>query len=245
MRSRKCVRINNLKPSGIDINGKPVPWWPHAFWVEQLTPEMKMNARKGFIYIQDAASLVPVLALNPTANDNILDMCAAPGGKTVFMAELMGNEGQITANDSNSVRLKRLKANIARCNVRNTKVICTRLVQGSFDKILIDAPCSGLGIVNKRAKAEKILTDNRLKKLEVIQKELMSHALEILRENGEIVYSTCTTRAEENEQIVAYAESLGAHIEPISIAGIGNKKLISLSPEDYGTNAFFVARLAI
>ncbi|KAI0243472.1 rRNA (cytosine-C5-)-methyltransferase nop2 [Massospora cicadina] len=167
----------------------------------------------GHYMLQAASSMLPVLALAPQPNEMVLDMCSAPGGKTTYMAALMKNTGCIFANDATKDRLKSLKANIHRLGVKNT-VVCHHdgrmfpKVIGGFDRVLLDAPCSGTGVISKDPSV-KLSRD--FFALSTLQKELILAAIDSVNGNspsgGYLVYSTCSVTVEENEAVVNYALS--------------------------------------
>ncbi|NPA75925.1 MAG: RsmB/NOP family class I SAM-dependent RNA methyltransferase [Euryarchaeota archaeon] len=171
----------------------------------------------GYYYVQDLASMMPVLALNPKPEDNVLDMAAAPGSKTTQMAQIMQNTGTILANDINIGRLKSLAANVERLGTTN--VIITRKNAASasfgtrFDKILLDAPCSGEGTLRKAPPA-RVLREKDYMANSKMQKEMLKNAAKHLKEDGKIVYSTCTFNPLENEEVVRFGvETLSLKLE--------------------------------
>ena len=166
----------------------------------------------GSLYIQNAASWLPVLALDPKAGEAILDMCAAPGGKTSHIAARANNGALITANDNSKSRLHRLQANMDRLGVENIEFTlhdATRLshkLEGrQFDKILLDAPCSGEGMMTlDNRKDFESWSVAHIKRLQQLQKKLIVQAWLLLKPGGTLVYSTCTMAPEENEAVVDY-----------------------------------------
>ncbi len=164
----------------------------------------------GKYYIQDIASMFPPIYLNPQKNDLVVDMAAAPGGKTTHLAQIMENEGHIFALDNNKKRLKSLIYNIRRCGVRNTTVLHfagNMLHKMSFnpDKILLDAPCTGEGLIrdDPSRKTSKSLTDitGMMRK----QFSLLQSAIKSVKSGGHIMYSTCSIAPEENEFVIQKA----------------------------------------
>jgi len=168
----------------------------------------------GYYMLQSASSFLPVMALDPQENERILDMCASPGGKTTHIAQLMKNSGSIFANDSNKERLKALHANLARLGVRNCIVSnydgrTYHKVIGGFDRVLLDAPCSGLGVISRDPSVKVGKTQADIQHCSAIQKELILSAIDCIdpksKSGGILVYSTCTISVEENEAIIHYA----------------------------------------
>ena len=168
----------------------------------------------GHYMVQSASSFLPVMALQPQPNQRVLDMAASPGGKSSHIAALMGNTGTLIANDASKERLRALQANLSRLGVRNSIVLnCDGRdfpkVMGGFDRVLLDAPCTGLGVISKdpSVKAEKSYAD--VQRCQQLQKELLLAAIDSCNANsgngGIIVYSTCSVSVEENEAVVEYA----------------------------------------
>ena len=169
----------------------------------------------GYYYIQELASMLPVIALNPKENETILDLCSAPGSKTTQMAAKMKNTGTIIANEVSMSRLKILASNLERCGVTNTIItrkdgiaFCRKIKKYNpelkFDRILVDAPCSGEGTLRSNPKTCLMWNIKTVKSLSRIQKQLVFSAIEILKTGGEMIYSTCTHSPEENEEVVDF-----------------------------------------
>jgi len=226
----------------------------------------------GYYYIQEIASMLPVLVLDPKPEERILDLCASPGSKTTQMGARMENTGLIIANEISFGRTKILSSNLGRCGVSNTIItkkegiaLCNRFNKENFkfDKILVDAPCSGEGTIRGSRKTLKMWNINTVKKLAGIQKRLLSSALEILKSGGEIVYSTCTHSPEENEEVldsILNSEKFKGKIkiQKVSIplksrSGIlkwKEKKYLEdvkmscrIYPHDSNTEGFFISKL--
>ncbi|KAG9122009.1 rRNA (cytosine-C5-)-methyltransferase nop2 [Ceratobasidium sp. 392] len=168
----------------------------------------------GHYMLQAASSFLPVIALAPQPNERVLDMASAPGGKTTHMSALMQNTGLIFANDANKARTKSLSANVHRLGCKNV-VVCSYdgrefpKVLGGFDRVLLDAPCSGTGVISKDASVKTNKTERDFTLLSHLQKQLILCAIDSIdassKTGGYIVYSTCSVTVDENESVVDYA----------------------------------------
>ena len=249
-RTRKCI-LSREK-----LNLEKVPWFNDAYFVSDDFE----NKKDQFIF--DPVSLVPCLALGPKKQDKILDMCAAPGTKTFILSFLTNNEAKITANDIDKFRVKRLKANVNKFNTSAEVFnLSGRKIKGGFNKILLDAPCSGEGMVNKKEKLFEHWSEKRVKILAKKQKKLIQHAFELLEKGGTLVYSTCTFEPEENEAVVDFllTKFEDAVIDDVKIGNIvyddgiveldnkkfnaGMRKCIRIYPNHDSTGGFFVAKI--
>lgn len=174
----------------------------------------------GLIYIQDRSSMLPPLALNPPPGAQVLDMCASPGSKTGFLAQLVGETGFVLANEPNPKRFGTLRANLERSSLLNVG-LCSmpgeglELAENSCTHILLDPPCSGWGTLAKNPGVTKIWRDEKIYPLTKLQRALLKKAANLLAPGGRLLYSTCTTNPAENEAQIAFAQELG--LEKISL----------------------------
>ncbi len=270
------IRINTIKIKREDaikrLEGrgwklKQVPFYENGFVFEEKKYAVGNTIEHflGYIYLQEIASMIPPLVLNPSENDIVLDVAAAPGSKTTQMAQIMNNRGAIIANEKYLKRMFSLRANLQRCGVVNT--VCTRMdgrrfknLTTKFDKILLDAPCTGTGIIMKSPRTAKTWSVKTSILASNLQKQLISSAISSLKEGGVLVYSTCSLEPEENEAIVDYAiKKFGVSVEKIKLNGFkvrdgvtkweGKtfapeiKNCARIYPQDNNTSGFFVARL--
>lgn len=181
--------------------------------------------KNGSIYLQSLSSMLPPIILKPKENEDILDMTAAPGGKTTQIAALTNNKAHITACEMNNIRIEKLKYNVQKQGATNVSILkedSRRLNDYfAFDKILLDAPCSGSGTIElENEKTYNGFTEKLLEKTTQSQLTLLKKALKILKPGHEMVYSTCSILQEENEDIISKAIK-GAKVEvvPIEIQG--------------------------
>lgn len=178
----------------------------------------------GFYYMQALTSMLPPVALNPSEKDIVLDLCSAPGSKTTQLAEMMNNRGVLVVNELEMKRIKALVFNLDKMNFLNYGVvnyrgeILSKYFDSYFDKILVDAPCSGLGIIQKKTEVSKWWSIERVNNLSEIQTKLLVSAIKMLKVGGELVYSTCTLTPEENELIInRILEKYPVDVEEVNI----------------------------
>jgi 16S rRNA (cytosine967-C5)-methyltransferase len=159
--------------------------------------------RKGWFYIQDPSTLLAVRELDPLAGETILDLCAAPGGKTTFLAQLMNNTGRIIAHDNVPDRLQRVTENCQRLGVTCAQIVSALDPRPSaFDRVLVDAPCSNTGVLRRRVDLRWRIQPTELERLRATQLDLLQKAAAMLKPGGILVYSTCSLEPEENGELV-------------------------------------------
>ena len=273
--STKSIRVNTLKISVEELRKrlekdwvlKPVPWCKEGFFITYRhgrrfdignLPEHQL----GMIYVQDAASMIPPVVLAPQPGEKVLDLCAAPGSKTSQMAMYMENSGVLVANDVSGDRLTPLGLNIQRSGIMNTitTLRANRHFSPVFDKVLIDAPCSGTGTIRRSLKTLQMWSPGLVHRLVAEQRNLIETGWKVLKPGGVLVYSTCTQEPEENEGVIAWflarnpdAELLEIDLpikrsEPI-VEFEGKeyspevKKCLRIYPQDNDTEGFFVAKI--
>ncbi len=201
--------LNRLKET-YSIEAEKVPNIPFAFKINSGKEILGKTVEHiiGEYYIQSLSSMIPPLVLSPQPGEKILDLCAAPGSKTTEIGEMMNNKGILIANEIALDRIKMLIYNIDRMNLVNAGVThykgewLSKIYSNYFDKILVDAPCSGLGIVQKRGEVNNWWSKERAEKLGDVQLRLLIAAIKMCKTDGEIIYSTCTLTPEENEFII-------------------------------------------
>ena len=215
--------------------------------------------KEGLFYVQDEASQLPALALDPPKGARVLDVCAAPGGKTFHLAEMVGDTGVVKAFDIFDHKIARMKENAQRLGITNVEMeVCSALdlhekyEPASFDYILIDAPCSGLGILRRHPEAKLAKKPEDLDEIIQIQKDILDRVSPLLASGGRLVYSTCTVNRKENDrQIEAFLKSHEdfeldsefANRMPSELAGNFENGMLQLFPQDFNTDGFFIAAL--
>ncbi len=253
--------VENVKKVLTDLNIKfsEVSWSEEALIIEETTKQEILELeiyKNGEIYLQSLSSMIPALILNPEANENILDMAAAPGGKTTQMSAISNNLALITACEKNKIRAERLKYNIQKQGANRVNVLVedSRKLDDnfSFDKILLDAPCSGSGTINIfDEKLNKYFTKELVDRSIKTQKELLQKAIKVLKKGGEMVYSTCSILKQENEEnIEKFLKNNQLEIVPIDIELLKDIPLLPSKIEGVITvcpnelyEGFFVAKL--
>lgn len=211
----------------------------------------------GLIYIQDRASMLPPVALMPDKGAFVLDMCASPGSKTGQLAQIVGETGFVLGNELSPARLATLRRNLQQMGLFQTASCCfegqkINLPDGFCEYIQLDPPCSGWGTIEKNPKVMEMWKEEKTFPLVSLQKELLKNAERLLKPGGVLVYSTCTTNLEENEEQVRFAtEELGLELEKLPVLPefvmdtplLGLDGVWRLSPKIGDTQGFFVARL--
>jgi len=270
------VRVNTLKTtpeaviSGLRATGieaTPEPWSPLMLRLD-LPAARRLGSlllhALGHYYIQSASSAAAALALDVAPGMRVLDLCASPGSKTTFLAQRMENRGAIVANEFSRKRLIPLQGNLRRMGAVN---VATTVYAGQnfpqrarFDRVLVDAPCSGEGTWRGSDARVAPTSDDARQRLTERQAAILERAVEVLEPGGELIYSTCTYAPEENECVVGPAVTRhGLDILPVPLAlegapGLtawegqtfpaGMERALRLYPHRFDSEGFFVVRLA-
>ena len=208
--------------------------------------------QKGFFSIQDESTGLACKAVDPEPGMKVLDLCAAPGGKTTMLADMMKNEGEIVALDKFESRLSLFSKNIERLgisNVRSVTIDALKFNETGFDRVLADVPCSGLGTLTKKPDIKWKKDFGDIRKLNKTQFELLSKSAELVKVGGTIVYSTCTTEPEENFEIVKKFLSTFNNFELVNLENLVDNKLLDDNgcvqslPHKHKIDGAFVAKL--
>ncbi|AGO11536.1 AaceriADL254Wp [[Ashbya] aceris (nom. inval.)] len=268
LKTRRRDLAQNLVNRGVNL--QPIGSWTKVglqIFDSQVPVGATPEYLAGHYILQAASSFLPVIALDPHENERILDMAAAPGGKTTYISAMMKNTGCVFANDANKARTKSLIANIHRLGCTNT-IVCNYdarefpKVIGGFDRILLDAPCSGTGVIGKDQSVKVSRTEKDFMQIPHLQKQLILSAIDSVDSNskhgGVIVYSTCSVAVEENEAVVDYALRKRPNVKLVETGlAIGKEGFTSYRgkkfhhtinltrryyPHTYNVDGFFVAK---
>ena len=264
-RAKVCIRVNTLKTTkealkdilrqeGIEVLEEG--FVPESLYIRTPIGIHHSNSYKeGLWTVQDESAMLVGHIVAPERGDYILDMCSAPGGKTTHIGALMENEGCIIGCDIHEHKIDLIERNANRLGISIIEgklqdgMVKNEEWKGKFDKILLDAPCSGLGIMKRKPDIRYAKVEEDIKDINEIQKGLMKRAYEYLKEDGILVYSTCTLTQEENQQMVDFALFLGLKKDTIPFempeclkSEVHDNAYIEILPYLKDTDGFFIAR---
>jgi len=270
---RTSIRVNTLKAEVDDVvenltkryKLEQIPWCKEGFFIEGVEKIGSIFEHQlGLIFAQEASSMIPPIALDVKPGMLVLDMAASPGAKTTQIAQYMQNEGCIIANDVKISRMNILISNLQRCGVLIAKVTMKdgrffKRFANTFDRVLLDAPCSNVGMIRKNFKYLKIWKQRDVESLSRLQKQLIMAAYTALKPGGVLVYSTCTLDPAENEEVIDHLISnTDAKLERIDLPLKSHepilefdgkqfdeevKKCLRIHPQDNDTEGFFIAKV--
>ena len=257
--------IKRLKDKGWVLH--KVPWCSEGYWVN-YRPKAIGNTLEhflGYYYSQEPASMIPPLLMELKSGLKVLDMAASPGSKTGQIAGLMSDEGLIIANDLLINRVSILKANLQRLGVRSAVItrrsaVSFKRLPEFFDRVLLDAPCSGEGIIRKNPYVAVQWNHKNFLKFSRVQKELIMSAYKTLKPGGILVYSTCSLAPEEDEEVINHLlEHTNAKLMPARLKGLKSREGVTewhglkmnsaikdcarIYPQDNNTIGFFAAKV--
>lgn len=263
------IRINNTywkrdeaEKAFNDAGIKVIPsrYSPSGLLVEDYhqSPEKLPGFKEGGLQVQDEASQLVSFMLDPGSGMKILDFCAGAGGKTTHISSLAGNKSEIIATDKNSNRLKMLQSNIKRLSIKNVKIVPFSFFlkerkkwQGCFDRVLVDAPCSGFGVIRRRPDIKWNRQLDDIKRLTKLQGDILKTAAETCKPGGIMVYAVCTREPEETVDVVKSFLSNhkewrclnAAELLPENAAAFVKEGFLSTTPKERGPDGFFAAAL--
>lgn len=270
-------RVNTIKSSEENILARlrrkgfvfeKIPWARYGYVIRGGGELGKtLEHMLGLIYLQGPVSMAPVEVLDPKPGEVVLDLCAAPGSKSTQIAQLLENRGVLVANDVSHERIKALSSNLQRFGVINCVVTLTdgrkypKFAKDFFDKILVDAPCSSLGIIGKDWGIARTWSSGIVRRLNKIQYQLLEAGFDCLKPEGVLIYSTCTLTVEENELVVneLLERRRNAQLKEINLTSLkfrrgitdwrGRRlnpdleKTIRIMPYDNWAEGFFIAKI--
>ncbi|MGI6555500.1 MAG: 16S rRNA (cytosine(967)-C(5))-methyltransferase RsmB [Bacillota bacterium] len=262
---RLSVRVNTLKTTVEDftslLDRKGISWSPGEICPESVViydyGKLEKDRDLHPLYLtQGESSMLVSHVLEPAPGQKVLDACSAPGSKTTHIAQLMGDEGKITAADVHEHRLNLVKNNCSRLGIGSVEtLLCdareiSEKTAEKYDCVLVDAPCSGTGVLNRRADARWRRKPEDILSMSLLQKEILEKVLDLVKPGGRLVYSTCSLEPEENEEVVDYI--LRKHPdftgEPFGgcFPSLGFNKdayAVQVAPHTHETDGFFITRL--
>ncbi len=247
--------IEKLAAAGIDA--LPARFSLHGLNLPSRTPPAGLPGfREGLFAIQDESSQLAAIFLAPLPGERVLDLCAAPGGKATHLAQLMGNRGEITAGDTAPRKLALIEENARRLGIT---IITTVRLDGAkplpaadrFDRVLVDAPCSGLGVLRRNPEGKWWKTPADMEELVIRQKAILRNAANLLEDGGTLLYATCSTTVEENERVIADFLSMRPdfvledlrELFPAYTELFTEEGFFRSWPHRHGMDGFFAARL--
>lgn len=251
----ECISV--LEGEGFQIEKSPII--PEAIRALKGNLAASLAFRYGMLTIQDESSMLVAYALGLGPNEFVLDACAAPGGKSTHIAEKMNNTGEVISLDLHEHKVKLINDNALRLGLENittmamdSRLAGERFKEESFDKILLDAPCSGLGVMRRKPDMKYTKTESDLERLSRIQQKLLTSVAPLLKKGGILVYSTCTVDKQENEYTVktflennpefegdtSFKTRMPEAIQPL-ITGYD----LQIFPQDFGSDGFYIAAL--
>ncbi len=247
---RVCVRVDVNKKSpdearkaleaqGIQV--QPHGMLPYAFLIEGFgVPDEIPGFADGILYVQDAASMMVAETAQPREGDFVLDVCAAPGGKSLHFAQMMHGTGMVEARDVSEQKTALIRENISRCRAENVRAVCRDALvfdpemEGRADIVIADLPCSGLGVIGRKPEIKNPMSEERLRALSELLRRMLDIVCRYVRPGGTLMYSTCTMTAEENEQNTAWFADRHPEFYPVS-----QRQYLP----DEGCDGFYVAKI--
>lgn len=259
LKTTKAEVLAQLREEGVEARSANLV--PEAIQVKKGALQHTESFQKGQVTVQDESSMLAALALDVKDGMNVLDACAAPGGKTTHIAERMHNTGHITALDIHEHKIKQIKEQAARLSLTNVSPLALdsrkagdNFPEAGFDRILVDAPCSGFGVIRRKPDIKWRKTPADIPALAAVQTDILRALAPLLKPGGKMVYSTCTIESEENEKIISsfLQENPAFTLDPsgedrlpeplqtrLPVSGTG----MQLLPHEFGTDGFYLAVL--
>ncbi len=255
-RPKLSIRVNDMKISSKDLSSalssKGIRTYKSSISKNALIIEHPKDLtelkefKEGMFTIQDQSSIRVSEILNPKPNSQILDLCAAPGSKSSHLLQITEDKAHLVSNDISKDKLSKIEENFTRMGLKNYEIRNLdardhiKDFENRFDYILVDAPCSGLGVIRRKPEIKLFRTRKEIDDLAVIQKEILSRAFDYLKVGGSLVYSTCTIGDQENRDIV---EGVLKDRKDICLAKIDGKDFLQIEVNESSADGFFIAKL--
>ncbi|MBW2038048.1 MAG: 16S rRNA (cytosine(967)-C(5))-methyltransferase RsmB [Deltaproteobacteria bacterium] len=262
------IRVNTLKGSrkeaiqrlqGEGVEARPTPFCPMGLILSNPPPLAKWGPfQEGWFQVQDEASQLVSCILGPQPGERALDICAAPGGKTTHLAQMMKDQGEIVAVDVSSAKLSLLQGNCRRLGISMIKAMALDAASPlpfppeSFDRVLVDVPCTGLGTLRRNPDGKWRVKEADVPRLQKVQRKILTQAAPMVKKGGVLVYSTCTLTPEENKGVVEpflsdQKEFRIEGVSPFLPSGceslVDEREYFLTLPHCHGTDGFFAARM--
>ena len=250
------LTLNMLREDGVTVEKAPYVDTAYNISGFDYIPGLKAF-REGRIQVQDVSSMLVAVCAAPKRGDAVLDICAAPGGKSLHIADLLQGTGNVQARDLTEYKIGLIQKNIDRCGVVNVEAvrqdatIFDRKSAEQFDIVLADVPCSGLGVIGKKTDIKYRMDPEKIRDLVQLQRQILHNAAAYVKPGGVLLYSTCTICEEENQENVKWltqhypfhAESLDPYLPPQLRSDLTQWGMLQLLPGIHKTDGFFLARL--
>lgn len=254
------LRVNTLKISSVELQEyfakKDIILEPGKFASDVFSSKSGMQIINdpyfgaGYYYLQNESSVLVGHAVNPNPGDIIYDLCAAPGGKSTHLAQLLNNNGKIIAFDIDQERIKLIDENLTRLGITAVDVClgdARNIRLDTVDKVLVDAPCSGLGVLRHKPDARWTKSEQEIFKLVTIQKQILTNAAKLVKPGGQLIYSTCSTEPEENQEIITWFLKTHQNFRLMNLPqwfpGDPNTGKVGILPFIHGIDGFFICKM--
>ena len=251
--TKDCAKL--LEKEGVHV--EKAPYVENALEISGYDSLMYLESfEKGYFQVQDVSSMLVGLAAAPKQGDYMIDVCAAPGGKSIHVADLLKGSGHVEARDLTDYKVSLIEENIRRCGFQNISAkradacVPDETSKESADIVIADVPCSGLGVLKKKSDIKYRMSQSQIEQLVKLQRKILKNAVTYLKPGGTFLYSTCTVTKEENEWQAAWIlENLP--LKPVSLEGCISDELLKISEEKFylqllpgreKTDGFFIAK---
>lgn len=238
--------IKRLKDEGYKVKQSEIV--PECLTIVGHPIVQSVLFKQGYVSVQDASSMMVAQVLDPQPGEKILDTCSAPGGKACHIAEKLGLSGEVISHDVHPHKIDLIQYNINRLSLRNIKPSvhdATEPFEGVYDRVLVDAPCSGFGVAKRKPEIKYEKSAKDIDTLWPLQLKILTNASKVVKPGGLLVYSTCTIEQMENDNVVYSFVKANPEfeIEPIDLPVFGQRKTLQIMPQDLNSDGFYIAKL--